>query len=117
MSTPQHVVEKFWSAFDVFDFEEAGRLLHDDFVFELPQSKERVRGRASFVAFNTHYPGQWRISIQRLVASGDEVVTEITSSYEAQTFTAISFSALRTAKSFISANIGRHRLGGHSGLR
>ncbi len=83
MNTPQHVVEKFWSAFDVFDFEAAGRLLHDDFVFELPQSKERVRGRANFVA----YPGQWRISIQGLVASGDEVVTEITSRYEAQTFT------------------------------
>lgn len=98
MNTPQEIVEMFWHAFDTFNFEEAGRLLHDNFVFELPQSKERVRGRANFVAFNVNYPGRWRIAIQRLVASGDEVVTEITASFEQQALTAISFFRIQHGK-------------------
>ncbi len=98
MNTPQEIVEMFWHAFDTFDFEEAGRLLHDNFVFELPQSKERVRGRANFVAFNANYPGRWHIAIQRMVASGDKVTTEITARSEEQTLTAISFFRIQDGK-------------------
>lgn len=96
--TNRQIIESFWQAFDRFDFEAAGELVHDEFLFELPQSKERVRGRANLVAFNANYPGRWRIAIQRLVAAGDEVATEITASYEGQVFNAISFFTLRDGK-------------------
>jgi ketosteroid isomerase-like protein len=52
-------VEQLWQLFDARDFEAAGALLHDDFVCEWPQSRERIRGRENYVAINQNYPGTW----------------------------------------------------------
>jgi ketosteroid isomerase-like protein len=92
------VVEQLWQALDRFDFEAAGDLLHDDYVGEWPQSLERIRGRENFVAVNKNYPGRWRIAIQRLIASGNQVATEVTLSYEDQLLRAVSFFELRDGK-------------------
>lgn len=66
-------------------------LLHDDFVCEWLQSRERIGGRDNFIAINTHYPGQWRIKIVRLVDAGDELVTEIVVTDGQKTDRAVSF--------------------------
>jgi ketosteroid isomerase-like protein len=71
------VVEEFWRRMDAADFESAGALLHDDYVGEWPQSRERIRGRANFIAINAHYPGRWRIALKTIVAEGDRVATEV----------------------------------------
>jgi hypothetical protein len=42
----------------------------DDVVYEAPQTRERVRGKAAYVQFNAEYPGDWHLSIERAV--GDE---------------------------------------------
>ncbi len=92
------VVEQLWQAMDRFDFEAAGDLLHEDYVCEWPQSRERIRGRDNFVAVNKNYPGRWRIAIQRLIASGNQVATEVTLSYDGQILRAVSFFELRDGK-------------------
>lgn len=95
----QQVVQRLWEAFDAFEFEAAGPLLHDDFVCEYPQSRERIRGRDNFVAVNAHYPGRWRITMQRIVASGEQVATEVTlTNEEGRTECAVSFFELRDGK-------------------
>jgi len=94
----RQIVESFWAAFDRFEFEAVAPLLHDDFVFEMPQSGERIRGGDNFIAMNRHYPGQWRIAVKKLIASGNEVVIEITASYGEQALPAISFFTLRDGK-------------------
>ncbi len=71
------VVRTLWQAFDRLDFDLAREVLHEDFVCEWPQSRERIRGVDNFVAVNRHYPGRWRIYILRVVADADEVVTEV----------------------------------------
>ena len=76
--TNRQIVELFWQRLSAFDFAGAGDLLHDDYVGEWPQSRERIRGRANFVALNAAYPGRWVIAIQRLVACDDQVATEVT---------------------------------------
>lgn len=96
--TNPHTVESLWHAFDRFEFEAVAPLLHDDFVLEWPQSGERIHGRDNFIAINKHYPGQWRITINRMVACGDEVVTEITATYGDQTAHAVSFFQLKDGK-------------------
>jgi hypothetical protein len=45
-------------------------LLAEDVVYEMPQSRERIRGRPKFVQFNREYPGDWHLRIRRLVADG-----------------------------------------------
>ncbi len=45
-------------------------LLADDVVYDLPQTRERIRGRATFVRFNVEYPGDWHLRVRRIVADG-----------------------------------------------
>jgi ketosteroid isomerase-like protein len=79
MDTAHHrqVVETLWQAFNALDFEAAAAVLHEDFICEWPQSQERIRGKANFIAVNQAYPGQWTIRILKAVACGQEVVTEV----------------------------------------
>jgi len=80
MNTAKQVVAAFWAAMSTNDFQAAGRLLHDDYQLDWPQSGERIRGRANFVAINTNYPaaGRWQITLDRLLAEGNEVASQVT---------------------------------------
>lgn len=75
----KQIVEEFWAAMQSNDFKAAGELLHDDYLLEWPQSGERIRGRTSFVAVNVNYPthGRWEFTIHRMLAEGDEVVSDV----------------------------------------
>jgi len=96
-STAKQVVAQFWSLMHANDFEAAGRMLHDDYVLDWPQSGERVRGRDNFVAVNANYPaaGRWQITLDRLVAEGDQVVSQVTVTDGAVLAKAITFSTVR----------------------
>lgn len=52
------------------DWPALGELLTDDVVYEMPQTRERIRGRAAFLRFNAEYPGDWHLSARRIVADG-----------------------------------------------
>jgi hypothetical protein len=45
-------------------------LLDPDVVYEIPQSRERIRGRDRYVTFNAEYPGNWHLEPH--VVLGDE---------------------------------------------
>jgi len=96
----KQVVERFWAAMRTNDFKSAGEFLHDDYVLEWPQSGERIRGRANFVAVNENYPahGRWEFTIQRMIAEGDEVVSDVEVTDSVITGRAITFSTVREGK-------------------
>lgn len=73
------IVERFWDAMGRNDWVAAGRLLHDEFVLDWPQSGERLRGRDAFVAVNAHYPseGPWRFTVNRLIADARCVASDV----------------------------------------
>ena len=75
----KRVVEQFWEAMQSNDFRAAGEFLHEEYVLEWPQSGERVRGRQNFVAINQNYPahGRWEFTIHRILAEGDEAVSDV----------------------------------------
>lgn len=75
MENTRAVVEAFWSACDARDWKTFAGLLADDVVYEMPQTRERVRGRDAYVRFNQEYPGDWRLEIRRLVADGRRAAT------------------------------------------
>ena len=52
------------------DWAHVAGLLADDIVYEMPQSRERIRGKASFLEFNRTYPGDWHLRIRYVVADG-----------------------------------------------
>ena len=96
----RQVVEAFWAAMQANDFKAAGEFLHDDYVLEWPQSAERIRGRANFVAINQNYPahGRWQFTVHRILAEGDEVVSDVDVTDGVITSRVITFSTIRDGK-------------------
>lgn len=96
----KQVVESFWAAMQTNDFNAAGEFLHDDYVLEWPQSDERIRGRANFVAINENYPahGRWDFTIHRIIVDGDDVVSDVGVTDGVVMGRAITFSTIRDGK-------------------
>jgi ketosteroid isomerase-like protein len=95
--TTREVVGRFWRTMNENDWRAAGRLLHDDYVLDWPQSGERIRGRENFAAVNAHYPaaGRWRFTVERLVADERGAASDVTVTDGEQIARAVSFFELR----------------------
>ena len=52
------------------DWPRLSGLLAEDVVYEMPQTRERIRGRSTFLRFNVEYPGDWHLRLRRVVADG-----------------------------------------------
>ena len=66
----QALAARFLDTLERRQWEEFGRLLHPDVVYEVPQTRERIRGRDRYVQFNREYPGDWHLSPR--VVLGDD---------------------------------------------
>lgn len=97
MLTPTQLVLEFYRRMNTNDFTFTAELLSEDYILEWPQSAERIRGRANFVAVNVEYPacGAWRFTLNHLVAGQDEVVTDVSITDGTQSARAITFHTLR----------------------
>ena len=93
----KETVIAFWSAMQTNDFSAASMLLTEDFELYWPQSSERIIGRANFTALNTYYPahGPWQFTVHKILAEGDEVVTEVSVTDGKVKATAITFSTVK----------------------
>jgi ketosteroid isomerase-like protein len=91
------VVREFWRLMATNDFFAVGAVLAEDFVLEWPLSCERIRGAERYARVNAEYPahGRWQFALQRLVASGNEVVSDVAITDGVQAARAISFFTLR----------------------
>jgi ketosteroid isomerase-like protein len=73
----REIVERFVRAVEAKDFEAQEALLADDFITDMPQSGERVRGKANWIAIARNYPGgvgTIDASTSRLVGAEDQWV-------------------------------------------
>ena len=98
----KQIVEGFWAAMQRNDFKDAGKFLHDDYILEWPQSGERIRGRANFVVINESYPahGRWEFTIHRILAEGNEVVSDVSVTDGVVQARVITFSTIKDGKIF-----------------
>ncbi|MBA3339552.1 MAG: nuclear transport factor 2 family protein, partial [Geodermatophilaceae bacterium] len=64
------MIEGFLCALEGRDWGAFAEVLHPDVVYEIPQSRERIRGRDPYVRFNREYPGDWHLSPTLIVADG-----------------------------------------------
>jgi ketosteroid isomerase-like protein len=96
----RQIVRSFWDAMQSNDFSAAAGFLHEDYILEWPQSGERVRGRANFIAINENYPaqGRWRFTIFHLIAEDDQVVSDVGVTDGVITARAITFSTVLDGK-------------------
>lgn len=93
-SSPQHaesVVRSFWHAAETRDWPAFAATLAPDVVYTLPQTRERVRGRDAVTRFNQEYPGDWHLSVTRLVGRERHAVSEVEVVLGGESVTGIAF--------------------------
>ena len=75
----RQVVERFGRALETDDFDTQDALIHDDYILDLPQSGERIRGRANRRAMIEQYPGRvetgMKPSVGRIIGMNDKFIT------------------------------------------
>jgi len=74
---PSEVVRALWNRIQARDWTGVADLVAENAVIEWPVSSERIAGRANYVAVNREYPEGWSINVLRIVAEGDQVVSEV----------------------------------------
>jgi len=86
-------VHEFWRLMATNDFFSVAQVLAPNFVLEWPQSNERIRGAQNFARMNSEYPahGPWRFTVNRLVGSPGEAVSDVSVTDGVQSARAISF--------------------------
>ncbi|EST36497.1 hypothetical protein N566_16225 [Streptomycetaceae bacterium MP113-05] len=93
---PAKTVETLWKRIQARDWAGVSELLAADIVVEWPVSSERLVGRESFLRVNSEYPEGWSIRVLRIVADGDQVVSEVEVPHEEMgVFRAASFWTVR----------------------
>ena len=61
MSGNTDLAERFIASLEARDWAAWAALLHPDVIYEIPQSRERIRGRDRYLRFNQEYPGDWHL--------------------------------------------------------
>jgi ketosteroid isomerase-like protein len=93
------VVRRLWTLFQARDWDAAEALVHPDIVVDWPDTRERMRGRANFMAVQRNYPEPWgTIEIRRVIGRNDLVVAEIAVHDARGTTFAISFAELEAGR-------------------
>jgi ketosteroid isomerase-like protein len=78
MGNAHEVVAAYWAAAEARDWAAFGDLIAEDVVYEAPQTRERVRGRAAYLRFNAEgFPGDWHLTVQRIVGQGPHAASWI----------------------------------------
>jgi ketosteroid isomerase-like protein len=71
MNDAHQVVAAYWAAAESRDWDALADLVAEQVVYEAPQTRERVRGRAAYLRFNAEgFPGDWHLTVERIVGEG-----------------------------------------------
>ncbi|MBT9254380.1 ester cyclase [Phycicoccus sp. MAQZ13P-2] len=91
MSTAQHeaVVRAYWAAAEARDWEAFGATLSPDVVYRCPQTREVVRGREDYVRFNREFPGDWHLTVDRVLSDGAGAMSRTTFTVRGETMTGL----------------------------
>jgi ketosteroid isomerase-like protein len=71
----RETVEKFFQAVNSQEWDRVEAFLDAEYVWEMPQSGERVRGFENNRAMNENYPGLPKVETRRITGSEDKWVT------------------------------------------
>lgn len=67
----RQLIERFLATLESRDWAGFATVLHADLIYEIPQSRERIRGRERYVQFNKEYPGDWHVTPTQILIDGD----------------------------------------------
>lgn len=67
----RELVVRYYQTLNDRDWDAFRSTLAENVLYEVPQTKERVRGREPYVDFSATFPGEWTVEVVRVVADGD----------------------------------------------
>lgn len=83
MSVTRDVIAAYWAAAERRDWQAFASLLAEDVVYEAPQTRERVVGKAAYLRFNVEgFPGAWHVAVDRIVGDAERAASLIVLTYE-----------------------------------
>ena len=92
MTDARQTVAAYWAAAEARDWAGFGALVADDVVYEAPQTRERVRGRAAYLRFNAEgFPGDWHLQVQRIIAGDGQAASWVEFSDAGERYPGICF--------------------------
>ena len=97
---PKEIVQEFWKTMQTNDFYAASQWFSADYELLWPLSSEKIIGAENFAELNANYPanGTWQFTIHRLVAEGNQVVSDVTVTDGVVQARAITFSTVEDGK-------------------
>jgi ketosteroid isomerase-like protein len=76
----QQKIETYFQTANARDWTGFAALLHPDVLYELPQTREHVRGREAYLDFFITFPGDWTLEVVRVIADDVRAAAEIVDS-------------------------------------
>lgn len=93
--TAREAVLQHWQAANARDWPRFAAVLAPELIYEVPQTRERVRTAAGYLEFFQTWPGHWQAEIVQLIADECSVVTTIDFVTDAGVETGIGFFEVR----------------------
>ncbi len=93
--TARDAVLRHWQAANARDWPRFATVLSRELIYEVPQTRERVRGSDNYLEFFQTWPGNWRAEIVQLIADERGAVTTIDFVTDQGRETGISFFEVR----------------------
>jgi len=63
LPTVTRTIAGFYAALEARDWDAVAAHLDADVQYDVPQTKERIRGREAYMRFNLEYPGDWHLEL------------------------------------------------------
>jgi hypothetical protein len=77
MSDHAATVRRFWETTEARDWAALAEVLSPAMTYEMEQTRERIHGRDAFLRFFDAYPGDWHLSVRRVIADDGGAVSTL----------------------------------------
>jgi len=84
-------IHRFWDATEARDWEGLAVVLDPTMHYRMEQTRERVTGRDAFVRFFSEFPGDWHLTVRRVIADDDGGVSLLDFVRDGEAMVGISF--------------------------
>jgi ketosteroid isomerase-like protein len=89
--TNRDLIVRYFDTLNARDWDGFSGLLDEQVVYEMPQTRERVRGREAYVDFNATYPAAWKLEPVRIIVDESRGSSEFKCFVESEVLVAIAF--------------------------
>lgn len=92
------LLEQYYRALNLKDWASFAATLAEEVLYEVPQTRERVRGLAAYLDFNQTFPGDWTIEVVRIIADDERGCGQVNFRVDGQEMVGITFFEFQEGK-------------------